>query len=210
MDPRRDKLVDNPDLGPDTNVSGDTIIICGADVQPVGYETPFIVSGASVATRLASDVRAASIDWFGAAGLHTGASELVVPRWSHVGDAVERPLFEFSDGTADNLIKGYIDATDKPRLRIVAGGVTQTDTALAASIASGRKPVAFGWSAAGGYVADKAGNVATFGPVTLPTGLAQKRVGGSVASNFLNDTLEQLQTCHALSQAEALAWVQAA
>ena len=198
------------DIGPDSNTSGQTIVICGCDVQPVGYETPFITSnGASVSTRYASDVRATAMDWFGAVGLGSGASELVGPNWSHIGDGVERPLFEYSDGTANNLIKGYIDASDKPALKIIAGGVVQTTTTLAASIAKGRKPLAFGWSSGGGYVADSGGNVATFSAITLPA-VTQKRLGGSVAGNYLNDIIEAAQCCRLLNQAEAQHWAQAA
>lgn len=198
------------DLGPDSNTLGQDIIICGCDVQPVGYATPFIVSsGASVSVRYASDVRAADLNWVSAAALQSGASELVIPNWSHTGDAVERPLFEYSDGTANNSIKGYIDASDKPALKIVAGGVAQTTTTLAVSIAKGRKPLAFGWSSGGGYVADNAGNVATFGPITLPA-ISQKRIGGSVAGNYLNDIIEADQCCRLLSQAEAQHWAVAA
>lgn len=196
-------------IGPRTLVSGQTIIYCGADIQPVGYETPFIVSGSSAATRYASDVRAADMNWFNAAGLISGASELVVPAWSHVSDAVERPLFEYSDGTASNYIRGYVDAADKPALKIVSGGLVQTTTALPASIAKGRKPLAFGWNAGGGYVADNAGNVATFGAIALPA-VTQKRLGGSVAGNYLNDIIEADQCCRLLSQAEAQHWAVAA
>lgn len=160
-------------------------------------------------TRLADDVRASSLGWFAAAGLQGGATVLAVPNWSHIGDGANRPLFEYSDGTAVNFVRAYIDAADKPRLKIVSGGVTQTDIALAASIVTGRMPLAFGWSAAGGYVVDSGGNAATFGAVFLPTGLSQKRIGGSIASNFLNDRLEQLCASRPLTQAEAQSWVSA-
>jgi len=158
-------------------------------------------------TRLADDVRASSFGWFSAADLQSGATVLAVPNWSHVGDGVNRPLFEYSDGTTANFIRAYIDETDKPRLKIVTGGVTQTDTALATTIATGRMPFAFGWSAEGGYIVDGGGNAATFGAVVLPTGLSQKRIGGSVASNFLNDRLERLCVSRPLTQAEAQSWV---
>lgn len=161
------------------------------------------------ATRYASDVRAADLGWFNAFRLAAGASELVVPNWSHVGDGAVRPLFEYSDGTANNAVRGYIDASDKPTLQIVSGGVTQATVALSASIAAGRKPLAFGWSLTGGYVADSAGNAASFGAVTLPV-VSQKRIGGNVAGNFMNDVLEQLQCCRPMAQAQAQAWAVAA
>ena len=160
-------------------------------------------------TRYASDVRAADLTWFSAAGLGAGACELVIPNWSATGLAANRPLFEYSDGTAANSIKGFIDASDKPTLQIVAGGVTQTTTALPSSIATGRKPLVFGWGAAGGYVGDAAGNVATFGAVTIPA-VTQKRIGGSVAGNFMNDVIEQMQACRPIAQADALNWAAAA
>ncbi len=158
-------------------------------------------------TRFADDVRASSFGWFAAAGLQGGATVLAVPNWSHIGDGANRPLFEYSDGTAANLVRAYIDAADKPRLKIVSGGVTQADIALVASVVTGRVPLAFGWSAEGGYIVDGDGNAATFGAVVLPTGLSQKRIGGSVASNFLNDRLERLCASRPLTQAEAQLWV---
>lgn len=163
----------------------------------------FLAAGA----RLADDVRASSFGWFSAGGLQNGATVLAAPNWSHVGDGVNRPLFEYGDGADMNFIRAYIDAADKPRLKIVTGGVTQTDTALAASVVTGRSPLVFGWSATGGYIADSRGDVATFGAVDLPTGLSQMRVGGSVSSNFLNDRLEQLCVSRLLTQAEARSWL---
>lgn len=160
-------------------------------------------------TRYASDVRTGDLEWFNAAGLGEGATELVMPNWSHVGEGVNRPLFEYSDGTASNSIKGYIDASDKPTLQIVSGGVTQTTAALSTSISAGRKPLVFGWGASGGYIGDAAGNVATFGAVTIPA-VTQKRIGGSIAGNFMNDVIEQMQTCRPIAQADALSWAGAA
>jgi hypothetical protein len=187
--------------------AGQIVYFILPQLEQGGFVTPPIVTEGVAATRYASDVRASSFGWFDAAGLASGGSVLVVPNWSHAGDGISRPLFEFSDGTDANLVRGYVDASGKPALQIVAGGVTQATATLGVSIALGRKPLAFGWSATGGYVADKAGNSATFGAVTLPVGLNQKRIGGSVAANFLNDTLEELQACVPLTQAEALAWV---
>tara|TARA_R110002074_G_scaffold253081_2_gene425050 strand:- start:343 stop:2562 length:2220 start_codon:yes stop_codon:yes gene_type:complete len=159
-------------------------------------------------TKLADDVRAANLDWFTAAGLSTGATELAAVTFSHVGDGVSRPLFEYSDGTANNYIRGYVNATDHVALKIVAGGVVQTDTALTASISATNKAYGFGWSAAGGYITNGTETV-TFGAVTLPT-VTQKRLGGSVTPNFLNDVIRSEQTCRPLPQAEAEAWALAA
>lgn len=160
-------------------------------------------------TKLADDVRAANLDWFTAAGLSTGATELAAVTFSHVGDGVNRPLFEYSDGTANNYIRGYVNAADHVALKIVAGGVTQTDTALTASISAANKAYGFGWSATGGYVTNGAETV-TFGAVALPVGLSVKRLGGSLSANSLNDILRQVQTCVPTNAANAAAWAQAA
>ncbi|HUD52149.1 hypothetical protein [Parvibaculum sp.] len=197
-------------IGASTAVNGETLIVLGVDAVAGVFWPPFHATSSPAPTRLASDVRAASLGWFDAVGLAAGATELLVPNWSQTGLGVERPLFEFSDGTANNLIGGYVDAADKPTLRIVAGGVTQVATALPVAISSGRKPLAFGWSEAGGYVADRAGNVASFGAAVLPAGLNIKRVGGGLAGTYLNATLEQLQTCRPLTQDESRTWVTAA
>ncbi|MEN6542709.1 hypothetical protein [Parvibaculum sp.] len=157
-------------------------------------------------TRYASDVQATNMDWFNAAGLAGGGAGLVIPNWGSTGHGVSRTLFELSDGTTNNLVRAYANASDRPALLVVAGGVTQTDTALSAPIALGRKPLIFKWGAAGGYVADGAGNAASIGAITLPTGLAALRLGSSLAGNYLNSVLEQIQICRAMDQSEAQAW----
>ena len=154
-------------------------------------------------TRLASDVTAADMAWFAPLD-GVGATEIVVPKWNHVGDGVARPLFQYIKD-ANNYIRGYVNASDRPALKIVTGGTTQTDTALTTAIAAGRKPLAFGWSPAGGYIGDAAGNVATFGAVTLPGGISIKRIGSSQAGNYLNDVIERMTAYRLRTQAQALA-----
>lgn len=154
-------------------------------------------------TRLASAVTAAGMTWFAPLD-GIGATEIVAPKWSHVGDGVNRPLFEYVKD-ANNYIRGYVNASDKPALKIVTGGVTQTDTAMTVSIVTGRQPLAFGWSAAGGYIGDAAGNVATFGAVTLPGGLTSNKVGSSQAGEYLNDVIERMTAYRLRTQAQALA-----
>ena len=172
------------------------------------FASPPILTTGSAATRLASDVTAANMAWFAPLD-GVGATEIVVPKWSHVGDGVDRPLFEYVKD-ANNYIRGYVNASDKPALKIVSGGVTQTDTALTTAITTGRKPLVFGWSASGGYIGDAAGNVATFGAVTLPSAIVTDRWGSSQAGNYLNDILERRATLRNISQAQALALAAAA
>jgi hypothetical protein len=157
----------------------------------------------SLTPRLASDVTAANMAWFAPLD-GVGATEIVVPKWNHVGDGVDRPLFEYIKD-ANNYIRGYVNASDRPALKIVTGGTTQTDTALTTAIAVGRKPLTFNWSPAGGYIGDAAGNVAPFGAVSLPSGVTGERVGSSQAGAYLNDILERRATLSAISQAQALA-----
>ena len=102
-----------------------------------------------------------------------------------------------SQGEVDDRLKASI----KSSLKIVAGGVTQTDTTLSASVTAGRRALAFGWTAAGGgYIVDSLGNSASFGSITLPTGLTQKNIGSSISGEYLNDQIEKIQTCLPLSQ----------
>jgi|GEM_PF-6032523 len=182
----------------------------GAAVGTASFSWPHCVLGGYPGdnfrvdgTRLASDVTAANMAWFAPLD-GVGATEIVVPKWNHVGDGVDRPLFEYIKD-ASNYIRGYVNASDRPALKIVTGGVTQTDTALTTAIAAGRKPLTFGWSPAGGYIGDAAGNVAPFGAVSLPSGVTGERVGSSQAGAYLNDILERRATLSAISQAQALA-----
>jgi len=167
------------------------------------FAAPPIITNGSSATRLASDVTAANMAWFTPLD-GIGATEIIVPKWNHVGDGVDRPLFQYIKD-ASNYIRGYVNASGYPALKIVTGGTTQTDTALTTAITTGRKPLTFGWSPAGGYIGDAAGNVATFGAVSLPGGITNERVGSSQAGNYLNDILERRATLAAISQAQALA-----
>lgn len=170
------------------------------------FTTPPIATAGAAATRYASDVQAASMGWFNAAGLASGGAALIVPNYASVGHGVSRTLFELSDGTANNLVRAHVDASDKPALLIVAGGVTQIDTALSVAVALGRNPLAFAWSAGGGYVVDRAGNVASFGAITLPGGLSVLRLGSSVAGNYLNAKLEQIHICSTIQQTDGQTW----
>ncbi len=155
-------------------------------------------------TRAADVATTVTFDWFAGFGLDAGATELAAVSFSHMADGVNRSLFELSDGTANNYVLAYVNASDRVALKIVAGGVVQTDTALAAAISLASRSYAFGWSAAGGYVTSGSETV-TFGAITVPA-LTQKRVGGAVNSNAFNDVLVQLQSCALMMQAEAAAW----
>jgi hypothetical protein len=158
-------------------------------------------------TRDADEVRAADFSWHDSAGLGTGAAELVVVEFSHVRDGVERCLFEYSDGTTDNLIGGYVNADDKPFVVIATDGESQAVAMLDAPVANGKKAFAFGWTASGGFVADDSGHAVTFGAVALPV-VTQKRIGGGLSGAFLNDRILQMQSCRAMSLAAASTWVQ--
>lgn len=139
-----------------------------------------------------------------------GASALVAGEISHTGDGAARVLFEYSDGSATNVIRGFIGTANKPSLLIVSGGVTQVTCELSVPAATGLARFAFGWGAGGGYIADQAGNTATFGAVTLPAGLSQWHVGGGLAGQYVNDRLRQMQIGQPLTLAEAQTWTAAA
>ena len=204
-------------LNPCFNISLAATAADAALTGAASFSWPHMVAGAYPGprlrvkgTRYASDVQAVNMDWFNAASIGGGGAGLVIPNWGSVGHGVSRTLFELNDGTASNLVRAYANASDKPALLIITGGVTQTDTALTSSIAQGRKPLAFGWGAGGGYIADKAGNSAGFGAITLPTGLTTLKLGSSLAGKYLNATLEQFQLCKTVGQADGQAWAVAA
>ncbi len=144
-----------------------------------------------------------------AAGLDEGVSIIVDLDLSHVGDGTVRPLFEISDGSADNYIRAFIDEDDRARFEIIAGSVQQASVALTAPVAIGRLSIVCGWAADGGYICDDVGQVAGFSVVALPAGLTQIQVSGSLVPAYLNDMLRQLQVCSPLTQSEAAFWAEA-
>lgn len=182
--------------------------VWGAEFVQSAFAAPHVPTNGAPATRAASIVTATGLGWFAPVAA-LGATEIVAPVWTHLGDGINRPLFEYVKD-ANNYIRGYVNASDQPALKIVAGGVTQTDTSLPNAIAKGHKPLAFGWSPAGGYIGDKAGNVVTFGAVTLPSGITADRWGSSQADNYLNDTIARRSTLRYVPQADALAMAAAA
>lgn len=159
-------------------------------------------------TKLVDDVRSKDLAWFTDAGLSAGATELALVTLTHVGDSTSRILFEYSDGTSANYIRGVISATGVWRLVIVTANVQVVNVALSAVESVGRKAFAFGWSATGGYISDGTQTV-TFGPIALPT-VTQKRFGGGYGGSMFNDIIEQNQTCRPLSASDGAAWVLAA
>lgn len=168
------------------------------------------VAGAPGDSVRAADVAMAEDFASGVApAIATGACALVGVGISYAGDGVVRTLFEISDNSANNLIRGFIGTANKPGLLIVSGGVTQTICELpvqAVEIAQ----LAFGWNGEGGYIADQAGNAVTFGAVVLPVGLSHFQIGGGIAGHYVNDWLRQTQITLPLSLAEAKVWTAAA
>jgi hypothetical protein len=158
-------------------------------------------------TRVADAATAANFTWFTGANLGTtGGSILLTPNISHVGDGVSRPLLEFDDGTSNNRVTVYLTATDKPKVDIISGGVSQASVNLTTSVTTGTDKLAVGWSASGGYITNGTETV-TFGAITLPTGLNAMLLGDTVStSNAMNDIYRQVQITKPLTQARAKAW----
>jgi len=160
-------------------------------------------------TKAADGLSYTSMAWYVARGLEDAASMLIIPNWSHSAIGAVRPLFEHA-ADPNSYILGYINESGFPALKIVSGGVIETDTPLPYAIAVTRAPLLFGWSASGGYIVDSAGHLATFGAVTLPTGLTAGRIGSSQAGLYLEDTLEYVETHQLLAEATAIALAAAA
>lgn len=158
-------------------------------------------------TRVADAATAANFTWFTGANLGTtGGSILLTLNISHVGDGVSRPLLEFDDGTSNNRVTVYLTATDKPKVDIISGGVSQASVNLTTSVTTGTDKLAVGWSASGGYITNGTETV-TFGAITLPTGLNAMLLGDTVStSNAMNDIYRQVQITKPLTQARAKAW----
>lgn len=143
-------------------------------------------------------------------GLVGGGSALLSAMVSHTGDCVTRVLFEVSDNSADYVIRASLSTSDRPVLAVVRGGVSEVLCELPYAVAAGPVALAFGWSASGGYIADRAGNSVSFGAITLPSGLSRLQIGGGLAGQYINDRLKQMQICAPLTLAEAKGWTAAA
>ena len=137
------------------------------------------------------------------AGWEAAGSELIASTITHVDDGVARPLFEYSDGTANNIIRGYLNSADKPTFRVITGGVTQVTATLTTAVTAGNSAFAFGWSASGGFLTNGT-EIVTFGAISIPT-VTQKRIGSSVLLDYFNDILRIVEGCYPLTSAEAAA-----
>jgi len=163
-----------------------------------------VIGAPADSTRSADTLSCTDFSWFAQAGLDSGASELVAIRLSHNGDQASRCLFEYSDGTTENYIRGVINAADHVELSIKTDGVLQATAVLTSSISAAKQAFGFGWSAVGGYVTNGSETV-SFGPVTLPA-LTQKKIGNGFSAPTLNDVVRQVQACALLTDAQAASW----
>lgn len=185
------------------------IHLWGAGVLASKFPVPHIPTVTAAAGIAASDVAASDVDWFSSHGLGAACTQQVNVSWQHIDDGAERVLFSYAKD-ASNFIRGYVNASGYPALKIVTGGVVQTDMALTSAIGAGKGALIFGWSAEGGYVGDHLGNGASFGAVTLPTGITSKRLGSSQSGRYLNDVIERMTAYRLRTQAQAMALVSAA
>ena len=152
-------------------------------------------------TKAADVITTPTFTWY--APLASAGSELIASTITHVDDGVARPLFEYSDGTANNIIRGYLNSADKPTFRVITGGVTQVTATLTTAVTAGNSAFAFGWSASGGFLTNGT-EIVTFGAISIPT-VTQKRIGSSVLLDYFNDILRIVEGCYPLTSAEAAA-----
>lgn len=203
-------------IGPGSSVTGQDIIVCGLDLQPIRYETPFIVSsGASVSMRSASNVSApasggAPFAGFTESGLASALSARVKFQLTHVGDGVTRPLIGISDGTVNNRLRFFIDTDDKPAVAVISGGVTLATAKLATALTAGTYVLAANFDPANGLylVRGDTGEQASAALSAMPSGLSLMRYGSSVGENYLNDYLHEVQVAQVMTQADAKNWAQ--
>ncbi|HEX7776725.1 MAG TPA: hypothetical protein VF449_09375 [Parvibaculum sp.] len=197
--------------------AGEYIYLFGAQIEAGKFATPYIPATSNSATRYASDVKAVQsgsepFAGFSANGLPAGLSVLAAVNLGHTGDAALRPIAEISDGTANNRLRFYIDTDDKPAAAVVSAGTVVATAKLASALTTGRAVLAANYDPANGlYLVRKTGlEEASAALASMPPGLNTMRLGSSVSSNYLNDTVEQVQVARLLTPLEAKTWVQAA
>ena len=179
----------------------------GLGYHQQSFLAPPILSGATAATRLASDVRAASLDWFAAAGLQAGFSVLSAINLSHLGDGVSRVVFSLNNGTTGNATRVYINAGDTLQMASSRDGAAEfAGQTLPAAL--GRQKIAFRLDGAGGVMKSKAG-AALSATLPLPNGPTTLSIGSQLATGYLNDLIERMEICRPLTDGEMDAWVAA-
>ncbi|HEY4343631.1 MAG TPA: hypothetical protein VGN05_04750 [Parvibaculum sp.] len=205
------RRADIGDSGSTPSLTG-SVSVYGSGVI-VGTAFPPFLSGA----KLADDLRAAAsgsdpFAGFAAGNLGNGLSILAAVNLSRSGDGAVRPVAEFSDGTATNRLRFYIDSDDRPAAQVVSGGSVLATAKLSVVLTPGRAVLAATYDPASGlYLACKTGLAEASAALSgMPSGLAALRLGSSLGGNYLNDLVEQMQVCRPLSQAEAKDWVQTA
>lgn len=178
----------------------------------IGYDPGFVLPPAgvqAVSTRAASDVAAASFGWFGAAGLATGFSFLVDLDLDHVGDGVERHVFDLSDGTDNERATLRLTAAGTVELTTARAGVTTVLAASAPALAVGAVRLA-------GRIVDGQSRLAVTGraPIAsaaapiMPAGLDRLRIGARWnGGGEFNDVLRSLQVPRPLGDADMDVWV---
>ncbi len=197
--------------------NGSTIICWGIGATPGRFFGPCIPTTAGTATRYASDVKAIAsggepFAGFAVNALGAAMSMLAAINLSRLGDGVVRHVAELSDGTSGNRLRLFIDTDDKAAAQVVSGGTVLATAKLGSALVAGRGVLAANFDPANGlYLVRKSGlqdAAANFGAV--PAGLNLLKLGSGQGGLYLNDIVEQVQVCRALTQAEARGWVQAA
>jgi hypothetical protein len=165
-----------------TNASSADVLVWGGQLE-AGRLTSFIPTVASTVTRNADVATITGTnfsDWWQAG--FGGATVQALP--STVSGI--RPLIQFDDGTANEII-ALRGNTTNPELCIVDGGAPQAQID-AGTIAANTAYSLTGWWAANDCKARKdSGAVVTDTTVTIPT-VTQARIG-SDGSNYLNGTI---------------------
>lgn len=179
----------------------------GLGFHQQSFLTPPILSGATAATRLASDVRAASLDWFVAAGLQAGFSVLAAVNWSHLGDGVSRVIFSLNNGSTGNATRVYGNAGDQFQMASSRDGAAEF-AGQTLPMVLGRQKIAFRLDGGGGVMISKAG-AASSATLPLPNGPTTLSIGSQLATGYLNDLLERIEICRPLTDSEMEAWVAA-
>lgn len=188
-----------------TGASG--VYAWGFGYHQQSFLAPPILAGATAATRLASDVRAASLDWFAAAGLQTGFSVLSAINLSHLGDGVSRVVFSLNDGTTGNATRVYVNAGGALQMASSRDGAAEY-AGQTLPVALGRQKIAFRLDGAGGVMKSKAG-AALSATLPLPNGPTTLSIGSQLATGYLNDHIERMEICRPLTDGEMDAWVAA-
>jgi hypothetical protein len=185
------------------------LVVGGGVTFDPGYVLP--PEGAQgVSVRMASDVRAASMDWFSAAG--AGFSVLAEVDITHVGDGVTRHIMTMGVGVSTNIRRMMVSSAG-----LISAQIYNTATGqavllqLPGAVATGRQRIAVRMQPGAHRLAATGRSAVASVDATPLENLERLHIGQNYtgSADGLNDTIRRLEICHPLTDVEMDAWVAA-